>query len=112
MRISDWSSDVCSSDLDAQSRRHDVFGVELGPKLCQQIILLGGIGTLQTAEVAQIMAFPHEFRRRELHCRPWRRGETRGDLGKAGHEIDRSHDNSVADTRKHVVSGLSVTVRF
>src|SRR3546814_2045609 len=72
----------------------------MGPKLCQQIILLGGIGTLQTAEVAQIMAFPHEFRRRELHCRPWRRGETRGDLGKAGHEVDRRDDKSEAEDRK------------
>src|SRR3546814_6052147 len=43
------------------------------------------------------MAFPHEFRRRELHCRPWRRGETRGDLGKAGHEVDRRDDKSEAD---------------
>src|SRR3546814_4150649 len=69
----------------------------MAPKLSQQVIPLGGIGALQTAEVAQIMAFPHEFRRRELHRRPRRRGETRCYLRKAGHEADRRDDKSAAD---------------
>src|SRR3546814_11697167 len=69
----------------------------MAPKLSQQVIPLGGIGALQTAEVAQIMAFPHEFRRRELHRRPRRRGETRCYLRKAGHEADRRDHKSEAD---------------
>src|SRR3546814_19115312 len=33
MRISDWSSDVCSSDLDRRDRRHDRRIVIRGPRV-------------------------------------------------------------------------------
>src|SRR3546814_12867286 len=41
MRISDWSSDVCSSDLTAQARTNAERSLALNPKLADGFIALG-----------------------------------------------------------------------
>src|SRR3546814_17031418 len=95
MRISDWSSDVCSSDL-----VDDIEGTgDLGVRLRAQLLDLG-------AHVVEVLR----------HFAGFVDGveAVGGDLGAVGHVLDSSDEvgDRVAERqRKSVVSGTSVSVR-
>src|SRR3546814_13736160 len=98
MRISDWSSDVCSSDLRFDQRRLRVAEVEHAAQMRQQRVVDDGDEP------------PHEKKARQQRQRrrvALRRADRRapaiyGDTGWNGHErLD----------RKRVVEGRSVAVR-
>src|SRR3546814_12179065 len=91
MRISDWSSDVCSSDLDAEDR------AERLPLLCfRRAPEPGGDQGDEEREEAE------------------REGGERGEAGRGGH-ADRGASTVMPglfrQDRKSVVSGKSVSVR-
>src|SRR3546814_8828421 len=54
MRISDWSSDVCSSDLLAPAPAHDILG--LGDMVLKRLEQTGGVGGIQPDELLDEMA--------------------------------------------------------
>src|SRR3546814_1958498 len=81
MRISDWSSDVCSSDLEAQARRR---GFDAAPGAGQQVVAQFGLEQLD---------LPAERRLRQA--------QHLGGTGQAAHFAD----------RKSGVQGKSVSVR-
>src|SRR3546814_12396401 len=109
MRISDWSSDVCSSDLDRIDERicdlFSIFGPEGFPRL-----LRGG---------AQV-GFEHE-QRADVHLRHRDRNRSRVDLEPANGEalaaVERPARNFIGQReappdRKSVGEGKSVSVRL
>src|SRR3546814_11430884 len=61
MRISDWSSDVCSSDLFADLERSYAAALdELSPR-CREVFRLRRHGEMTTAEVADRFGMSHRM---------------------------------------------------
>src|SRR3546814_17537748 len=54
MRISDWSSDVCSSDLDREIARHSGDGFRPGRRV-RRIVVVGGRDLAAEAAIDTVM---------------------------------------------------------
>src|SRR3546814_18308584 len=87
MRISDWSSDVCSSDLrlllvpDVITRRHHVGagGVELGADFLGDAEAAGGVLAIDHGEIERkLAAQPRQMLHHHLAARPARKSVVEG----------------------------------
>src|SRR3546814_14525222 len=116
MRISDWSSDVCSSDLDDVGKLHLAGEDARDAELPQRVVIVTGDRAadehrdIRAAQVGERIArLPHEF---DVAARKDAEAD-RVDIlvhRDPGDEIGRLAQDGIED-RKSVVSGKSVSVR-
>src|SRR3546814_12081794 len=109
MRISDWSSDVCSSDLSSGASEDEV---ELGEEDCDVLPMDGDsvdIGEL-AAETVSLVLDPYP-RLPDDALAEYRRLLTSAEEAQAAAAAEKKANNQFAADRKRVVEGKRVSER-
>src|SRR3546814_16475939 len=113
MRISDWSSDVCSSDLPYPDRVADLFlAIAERSSNCEIVASIAALGDrLQLSRHFDAMILADveaEYRRIEAAV-PDAEPQAQIRTFLLGYHERRAHE--AASARKHIVSGIGVAVR-